>query len=223
MNVGIDHGGGQVRMAEHLLNQADLARLTVEVRCKRVANQSSGFSTPESRGAIGLPVYGINSREEDQPHHCLVLPMSRFFRDCGILVKPINRENPCMDKHFRTLKEIEAKVKGVSYQKLNRASNALVEAELIHPWRGANNERRFSLDDALRIERFIGLLSNGQTMKTAVEELRSIILEERVEQLEKENKELRALVEVRQDHWWMRLFCWFRIARVHAVSANLHR
>jgi len=151
--------------------------------------------------------------------------MSRFFRDCGILDKPINRDNRSMDKNYRTLKEVEAKLNGVSYQKLNRASNALVEAELIHPWRGANNERRFSLDDALRIERFIGLLSNGQTAKSAVEELRSAILEERVEKLEKENKELLALVEIKQDHWWMRLFRWFRIARVHAAraSANLHQ
>ena len=151
--------------------------------------------------------------------------MSRFFRDCGILNKPINRDNCCMDKHFRTLKEIEAKLKGISYQKLNRASNALAETEIISPWRGTNNERRFSLDDALRIERFIGLLSNGQTIKTAVEELRSAILEEQVEQLKKENKELRALVEVKTDHWWMRLFRWFRIARVHAarVSTNIHQ
>ena len=151
--------------------------------------------------------------------------MSRFFRDCGILNKPINHDNRSMDKHYRTLKEVEAKLKGVSYQKLNRASNALGEAELIHPWRGANNERRFSLDDALRIERFIGLLENGQTMKTAVEELRSIILGERVKQLERENKELLALVEVKQDHWWMRFFRWLRIARVHIAraSANIHQ
>jgi len=152
--------------------------------------------------------------------------MSRFFRDYGIIVKPTNRDNPDMKTaHYRTLKDIETKIKDINYQRLNRASNSLVDAELVHPWRGANNERRFTLDDALRIERFIGLLSNGQTAKSAVEDLRSSILKERIEQLEKENKELLALVEVKQDHWWMRLFRWFRIAKVHAVraSANIHR
>lgn len=130
-----------------------------------------------------------------------------------------------MDKNFRTLKEIEAKMKGVSYQKLNRASNALVEAELIHPWRGANNERRFSLDDALHIERFIGLSSNGQTTRTSVEELHSEIQQQRIDKLEKENKQLRALVEVTPNHWWSRLFRWFKISRIRATSvgANLHR
>jgi len=149
--------------------------------------------------------------------------MSRFFRDCGVLGKPENDDNRSMDAHYRSLKNIEAKLKGVSYQKLNRCSNALVEAELVHPWRGANNERRFSLDDGLRIERFIGLLSNGQTAKTAVEEMRSSILEERVKQLERENRELRALIDVKQDHWWMRLFRLLQITRIHAARANIHR
>ena len=151
--------------------------------------------------------------------------MSWFFMVFGILNKPINRDNRCMDKHFRTLKEVEAKLNYISYQKLNRASNAFTEAKIISPWRGTNNERRFSLDDALRIERFIGLLSNGQSTKTSVEELHSAILEEQVAKLKKENKELRALVEVKVDHWWMRLFRWFRIARVHAarLSANIHQ
>jgi hypothetical protein len=130
-----------------------------------------------------------------------------------------------MDKNFRTLKEIEAKMKGVSYQKLNRASNALEEAELIHSWRGTNNERRFSLDDALHIERFIGLSSTGQTTKTSVEELRSELQQQRIDKLEKENKELRALVEVTTNHWWSRLFRWVRIFRIRAAGAGatLHR
>lgn len=187
---------------------------------------AQAYSLPYWEACSPPPTRGLQIFNASGSKHWLqAVPMSRFFRDCGILNKPINPDNRCMDKHFRTLKEIEAKLKSVSYQRLNRASNALAEAEIIRPWRGTNNERRFSLDDALRIERFISLLSNGQTMKTAVEELRSAILEQRVAQLEKENKELLALVEVKQDHWWTRLFRWFKITRVRAASAgaNLHR
>ena len=121
---------------------------------------------------------------------------------------------------YRTLKDLEAKLSNVSYQKLNRASNALVEAELIHPWRGSNNERRFTLDDALRIERFFTLTENGQSMKNAVLELRSIILQERVNQLENEAEKLRALVEVTPDPWWARLFRWMKIFRLNLARVG---
>jgi len=36
VDVGVDHRGGEVGMTEHLLNQADLARLTVEVSGERM-------------------------------------------------------------------------------------------------------------------------------------------------------------------------------------------
>jgi len=36
VDVGVDHRRGQVRMAEHLLDQADLACLPVEIRCERM-------------------------------------------------------------------------------------------------------------------------------------------------------------------------------------------
>ena len=113
----------------------------------------------------------------------------------------------------------------MSYQKINRACNALIEAELVHPWRGQHNARLLSLDDALRIERFVSLLSNGQTMKSAVGELRSVILQEENERLQRENERLRALVEVTPDPWWMRLFRWMKIFRVRAssIGATLHQ
>ena len=145
--------------------------------------------------------------------------MSRVEGVCGILANLINADNRCMEKGYRTLKDIEAKTKGVGYQKINRACNALVEAELVHPWRGVHNERRLSLDDALRVERFISFSSNGQTLKTAIGQLRSTILEEENEKLRRENERLRALVEVTPNPWWMRLFRWMRIVRVRASNA----
>ena len=36
-NVGVDHRGGEIRVAEHLLHEPNLARFPVEVGSKRVA------------------------------------------------------------------------------------------------------------------------------------------------------------------------------------------
>lgn len=118
--------------------------------------------------------------------------------------KPKNRENRSMDKGYRTLKEISDEVKYVSYQKLHRAVSALREAGIIAPWHGENNELRLTLDDGLRLKRFLGFLRNGDSLKSAIPKLESEMLRSRVHELESENERLKALVEWKPS-WWARV------------------
>ena len=150
--------------------------------------------------------------------------MSRLEVVCALIGKLKSGENDCMEKHFRTLRDIQAATPDVSYQRLYRAANALMDAVLVHPWRGEHNELRFSLDDSLRLSRFFSLSRNGETAQTAVGELRSVILQEENANLRRENERLRALVEVTPNPWWMRLLRWVKIFRVRAssVGATLH-
>ena len=118
--------------------------------------------------------------------------------------KPRNRENGSMNTGYRTLKEISDQVKGVSYQKVHRAVSALRNAEIIAPWHGENNELRLTLDDGLRLSRFLGLLRNGDTLRSAIPKLESEMLRSRVRELEAENDRLKALVEWKPS-WWSRV------------------
>lgn len=117
----------------------------------------------------------------------------------GFVKKPKNGENPTMEQHVRTLKEIHADNLDVSYQKLTRAVNALEAAGVIHPWRGANNAIQVTLDDGLRINRVLTLIRNQETVGSAVERLIREQLERRIEELQAENEQLRSLqlVEVK--------------------------
>jgi len=110
-----------------------------------------------------------------------------------------------MEETYQTVKEILEVTRGVSYSRLNRSVVALEEAGLIHPWRGESNGRRFTVDDGLRVRRFLALTQDGKTLESALADLRAEILEEKVEQLEEENTRLRALVEYRPEPWWLAL------------------
>jgi DNA-binding MarR family transcriptional regulator len=110
-----------------------------------------------------------------------------------------------MGSTYQTVKDILAITRGVTYSRVNRAVVALEEAGIIHPWRGEANGRRFTVDDGLRVKRFLALTQDGKTLETALAELRTEILEDEIERLREENQHLRALVEVRPEPWWLRL------------------
>ena len=106
-----------------------------------------------------------------------------------------------MSDAYRTLKEIQAERPTESYSRLHRVASALVDAELANPWRGQNNELRFTLEDARRIRRILGFLRDHETLGRAVELLRSEIHRDEIQELQAEVRRLRALVEVRPS--WM--------------------
>ena len=130
--------------------------------------------------------------------------MSQTKRAYGLLGKPRSRENRGMKATYTTLREIGKETADVSYQKLHRAITALREAAMVSPWHGENNELRLTLDDGLRLKRFLGFIRNGDSLKSALSKLESDVLRSRVDELQNENERLKALVEWKP-RWWVRL------------------
>lgn len=102
-----------------------------------------------------------------------------------------------------TLKDLQTQLRGYKYNYLYRALVALEQRAIIHPWRGNQNEYQLTLDDARRLRRFLQIVKNGKSFKTAVLELK-------IEEQETEIERLRSLVPVSvTEPWWKRVLSWF--------------